>query len=459
MLLCCVSIFSLSVGVLGFSDIMVWVDFFGRCVVGRNGRVDGYVPEHAAPVRGNLWGRFFTYVGSLMVAVLISGVVVGFYAVGKVDSNFTTVELMSSFDTVGSVDDAGVAVGQVESVGGVADGVEADVLPAVGVGGLEESFNFLIVGSDSRAVQDDGAVEGSAAVEGLNDVNIFVRVNVEKDYMVAVSLPRDLLVNVPECAADDNIFSARSDVPLNSVLNNGGLGCVALTVEGVLGVPVHHAAMLTFTGVANISETIGGVPVCVDAPLVDEYSGLNLPEAGEYELSGWDALAFLRTRYAVGDGSDLSRINLQQQYLSSLLRKVYEDGVLNDLDSLYRLALVVSRESVLSSSLGSVDKLVAMARSLNKVSLDNIVFVQLPVGSAGVDFPGKVKAKEPYVSQLVELLSSDEFFVTGSTGVGSRLGVDSEVDVDEGDVGMDSVNVLEGSFGQTAATTTCSNVR
>src|SRR5690554_6386322 len=115
-----------------------------------------------------------------------------------------------------------------------------------------------------------------------------------------------------------------------------------MTVEVLTGLDIHCVGMITFGGVVRMSNAIGGVPVCVNGPVIDKYSCINLPAAGTYELSGKTALAFLRSRKGVGDGSDLTRISSQQVYLSSLVRTLKSSETLGDAAKLYGLAQAAS---------------------------------------------------------------------------------------------------------------------
>src|SRR5690606_6673831 len=146
------------------------------------------------------------------------------------------------------------------------------------------------------------------------------------------------------------------------------------------------AGMVNFQGVAELSTAVGGVKVCVDGPIYDKDSGLRLPSAGEYTLKGGGALAFLRTRKGVGDGSDLGRISSQQVYLSSLIRTLKSDGTLTDLGKLYNIANVAVNNMKLSSGLANVNTMVAMAQVLKNLPLERVMFVQYPTayGQGGI---------------------------------------------------------------------------
>jgi LCP family protein required for cell wall assembly len=333
-------------------------------------------------------------------------------------------------------------------------GTAEPVLPAIGE--IDGGFNVLVVGSDTRVGQGDqfGSVDSE-----LNDVNLLVHVSENHDRATVVSFPRDLLIDVPSCPqADGTQSSPRTMQPLNTTMGIGGLPCVALAIEQLTGLDIGYAGLMTFTGVAQLSTAVGGVEVCVNAPLVDPWSGVNLPEAGYHILEGGQALAFLRTRKGVGDGSDLSRISSQQVYMAALVRTLQADGVLNDIGKLYGIAQVASQTMVLSSSLGSLDVMVAMARALRGIPNEDIVFIQYPVLDADPElYPGRVVAHPTLAPAVSERLQSDQPFTVGE----GSLGFGSTTDAEAGSNAPtpEDIEVLEGLVGQTAGDETCAVAR
>ena len=325
------------------------------------------------------------------------------------------------------------------------------ILPTIGE--IEGGFNVLVVGSDTRVGQGD---QFEFVDSELNDVNLLVHVSENHDRAVVISFPRDLLLDIPACPqADGSETSPRQMEPLNTTMAIGGLPCVALTLEQLTGLEIGYAGLMTFTGVAQLSTAVGGVEVCVSAPLVDPWSGVNLPEAGYHTLEGGQALAFLRTRKGVGDGSDLSRISSQQVYMAALVRTLQQDGVLNDIGKLYGIAQTAAQTMVLSTSLASVDVMVAMARALRGIPNENIVFIQYPVLDADPElYPGRVVPNDILATEVVERLQVDEAFTVGegSLGFGSTDAETSSGGTDEEGTGPDE---LDGLVGQTAGDETC----
>lgn len=383
------------------------------------------VARHGRLRKNKPWLNILTFVAVAMAVVLVSGSAVAGVKVMLLESKIQTVTL----------------VGETEG-------------PMPALGAYEGGFNILLVGSD-RCEDPNGCKDRSAE---LNDVTILLHVSQDQTNAVAVSFPRDLVVPIPSCPdPKGGNFHSMSAQPINVTLSYGGLPCTVLTVSKLTGLDIQFAAMVTFSGVARISTAIGGVKVCVNGPVQDKYSGIDLPSAGEYSLEGWEALAFLRTRHGVGDGSDLGRISNQQVFMSALVRTVKADGVLNDLGRLYNIATVATDNLTLSKGLGNINTMVAMAQVLKKLPLDRVLFVQYPgvTGKDGV-YLGKVAPITPVANALFAKIAADEPFVLaeGNTGAGSVA--DPNAPVPTEDSTTEGLETLQGLKGQSAADYTCS---
>ena len=346
------------------------------------------------------------------------------------------------------------------------------------LGSFKGGFNILIVGSDTRAGQ--GAQFGKDNGV-LNDVTMLVHVSQDQSNAVAVSIPRDMVVPIPACPREDGKgnYNSMSAQPINNTLAYGGLACTVLTVEALTGLKIPFAALITFQGVIQMSTAVGGVPVCINGPLIDKYSGISLPKAGTYTLAGADALAFLRSRHGVGDGSDLGRISSQQVFLSSLVRTVKSNDTLTNFTKLFRLATAASQNMTLSNSLKKVDTMASLALVLKGIPLDRITFVQYP-GTTGVGgvYAGKVAPVTSVAAALFAKIKADEpFSLDSGTGRGSVADPSASASarpatpvpsasaspvppVPSASAGVPtpSVDPLTGVLGQTAANYTCSKV-
>lgn len=253
-------------------------------------------------------------------------------------------------------------------------------------------LNILILGSDTR--ENQNANYGSSTAN-LADVIMLLHVNEARDNAVVMSFPRDLLIPIPDCIPEEDLSKVRygDQMQINQTLDLGGPSCVLDAVQELSGISIPHLGLIDFKGVIGMSEAIGGVEVCVANPIDDSYSQLTL-DAGTHLLEGEQALAFLRTRYGVGDGSDLSRISNQQVFLTSLARKVMDENILTSPIRLYSLATAAAEHMRLSASLTKLDTMVAMARELNDVDLESISFLKLPVYDLEGDAVGRLGLAE-----------------------------------------------------------------
>lgn len=259
-----------------------------------------------------------------------------------------------------------------------------------------DPLQILILGTDNREGQDSNN----------SDVMMLANMSADRSHVTVVSFPRDLLVPLPECTDPEsgNTYPAMELGQLNGALGNGGPGCTVAAINEVTGLSIDHFMMADFDAVKELSNTLGGVDVCVNQPVVDELSGLNLP-AGVSSVQGDQALAFLRTRHGFGNGGDEGRIRAQQSFMASMVRKVQDEGTLNNLPKLYSIAETVTRNLTVDKDLTSVSSLIALAGRLKDVDLSRVAFVTAPVVPYEYDNNRLVldeAAAEPLFTALVE---------------------------------------------------------
>src|SRR6185437_13584486 len=193
-----------------------------------------------------------------------------------------------------------------------------------------------------------------------------------------VSFPRDMYVPIPSCPdGKGGSYDAMSRQKINNSLSYGGLACTVLTVEKLTGLQIPYAGVIEFDGVIEMSNAVGGVNVCVAGDIEDPYTGLAV-KAGENTLQGSQALAFLRTRHGVGDGSDLGRISNQQVFLSSLVRTIKSADTLSNPVKLYGIAKAATSNIARSYSLNNPTTIVSMSTALKNIDFCKVVIVQYP---------------------------------------------------------------------------------
>jgi LCP family protein required for cell wall assembly len=286
---------------------------------------------------------------------------------------------------VGTVSVGGVAVWQVASsfkpAVHLTDKNGNAIQPPPNVGAIEGGVNLLLVGSDTRADQagfTDKADLAASSGAGNNDVTMLLHISADHTNATVVSFPRDLMVPIPACPQPSGgTVSASSFAMFNTGLSRGGVNCVVLTVEQMTGVTIPYAAEISFDGVIGMSDAVGGVTVCIASAINDPYVNLHLP-AGSATLVGAQALAFVRSRHGVGDGSDLGRISNQQVFLSALARKLASAGTLSNPVELYSIATTAAHNVTLTDGLNNPTTLVAIGLALKNVGVGNITFLQYP---------------------------------------------------------------------------------
>ncbi|WP_460524205.1 LCP family protein [Humibacter antri] len=407
-------------------------------------------PLHAIARHGRLrrkpWATFGKVVASVAVVAFVSVVGIGGVAAANLVS-----DKKPSVHLVGE-----------EKLGAIPD-----------IGALDGGVNILLAASDTRTGQGGawGTTEDSSGA-GLNDVTMLLHLSQDHTHATVVSFPRDLMLAIPKCPDGRGGWnSAMSSQPLNTTLSDGGVACTVLTIEQLTGIDIPFAGVVDFEGVVSMSNAVGGVPVCItDGGIHDEHTNLDLPD-GTSVLQGMQAAEFLRTRYGVGDGSDLGRISNTQVFLSSLVRTVMTKATLTNPVKMWGLVKAAQQHIQWSDSLNNVTTLYQVAMAGKDLKYDNITFVQYPVGSDS-DYPGKVVADHSSADVLMEAIKNDQpIRLTGGTGVGSVAPTDAPAPSDASGSGTPSGGSSAGAGsgsgstpvalpqdvkGQTAATQTCS---
>ncbi len=224
---------------------------------------------------------------------------------------------------------------------------------------------------------------------------------------VAVSIPRDTLVARPECKdADGSTVAGAERVMFNSIYSQVGPACVVKTVEKMSGVRMDHYVEIDFAGFKDLVDAIGGVEVTVDQDIHDKSSGLDLT-AGTHRLDGTESLQFVRTRHGIGDGSDLGRIGLQQEFMIALLGEIKKQDLLGSPTKTYKIADTLTAALTTDSELASLTALADFGRSMNGVDPGSMETIMLPVAYDKRD-PNRVVAAEPQASTLWKAIRSDQ---------------------------------------------------
>ncbi len=269
-------------------------------------------------------------------------------------------------------------------------------------------MQILILGSDTRDGKNAeyGAADLSTGY-GQSDVMMLMDISADNKRVSVISFPRDLLVDIPQCKDQETneVYPARSGVMINEAMAQAGIGCAVDTVNKLTGLEVDHFMMADFNAVKELSNSVGGVEVCISDAVYDPDSRLRLPK-GTSSVEGEMALAFLRTRHAFADGGDLGRIKAQQGFLSSLTRKIKDEGTLSDPGKMLRIADVVTQNLTVDEGLASVPSLLTIGNRLKDIDISKVAFVAVPTTPAVLD-PNRLEIAEPAGEQLFSALRKD----------------------------------------------------
>jgi LCP family protein required for cell wall assembly len=272
-------------------------------------------------------------------------------------------------------------------------------------------LNILLIGNDSRI--GEGRRYGAEGHAGLADVAILMHLSADRTNATLVNVPRDTMVDIPRCeigsGKDKKVTEARFGM-FNDSFREIGAPCTVATVDRMLQVRVDHYIEVDFKGVRDLTEAVGGVPICLDAPIHDPVlssggTGLELP-AGPNRLSGNDALQFLRARHAFGDGSDLARIEAQKIFLMSLARELKNNAKLSNVEGMFKIANSAVGALTVDNDLAGVDKLIDLADEIKKVPEKRMAFTTLPTEQYR-PAPDQVQPRRPAADDLWAAIRAD----------------------------------------------------
>ena len=251
------------------------------------------------------------------------------------------------------------------------------------------AVNLLILGTDSRAGNNnvDGSQGSEDVASARSDTALVMHISADRKRVDAVSIPRDTLVDIPECTTlDGGKTEASEDAPFNSAFAKGagdsddkkaiasGAACTWKTVETMTPFRIDDFIVVDFSGLSKVVDSLGGVHVQVDEAIDDtEYTGFKL-DAGCQKLNGENALQYARVRHGVSDGSDLSRITRQQNLMRAMASKALSSSLLT------QSGFLTSTLETLTTSerIGQIGNLSGLAYSIQGVGVDKINFVTMP---------------------------------------------------------------------------------
>jgi LCP family protein required for cell wall assembly len=333
-------------------------------------------------------GRTFVV---LLSAAVVTSIGFGWYTFRKADDNLVR-------------DDVITASPSGENTGGTAS---ARDLPRV-------SQTILLVGLDSRndtqgnpLPQDVLDALNAGEATGVQNTDTMMLVHVPADpekKAFAVSLPRDSYVDIAggygrhklnsAYVRGKNAESARlrgsglDDATIERDATTAGRRNLIATIQDLTGLTIDHYAEINLFGFSEITKAVGGVPVCLNTPVSDRYSGAHFP-AGEQTLQGVDALRFVRQRHGLQNG-DLDRVRRQQAFLAGLAHQMFSSGTLTSPSRISGLVDALTKSVVLDQNWD----LMSFATQVASLTGDDIEFSTIPTGSISLRTPSDGSAVE-----------------------------------------------------------------
>ncbi|MFB6888505.1 LCP family protein [Kitasatospora sp. NPDC056327] len=277
---------------------------------------------------------------------------------------------------------------------------------------LDKSVNLLLIGLDSRKDMDGNDLPkefveeelhaGSSEIGGYNtNALIVLHIPADGGKVTALSVPRDDYVQtvgadgrmhkikeaygIAKEAAEQKLGGkGLSKAELERQSREAGRVATIRTVQAFLGVPIDHFAEVNLIGFYDIAKAVEPVEVCLNNPVDDPIvartaahegggTGLRLP-AGVSSLDARQALSFVRQRHHLKNG-DLDRTHRQQAFISSVVHKLKQQGVVGDLGRLQRLFDAVKKDVVIDDRWNVLD----FAQQAPNLTGGNVEFNTLPI--------------------------------------------------------------------------------
>ena len=288
-------------------------------------------------------------------------------------------------------------------------------------------LNVLVMGSDSREGESND-LESAGATDERSDTTILIHVSADRKDAYGVSLPRDAVIDRPDCRVKGETVPGEQAAMFNTAFTVGGAQCTIQTVEELTGIYIDHFVTVDFNGFKDMVDAVGGVEVCIPKDVDDDEVDIHL-DAGTQELTGQDALNYVRERHVLSLTGDIGRMKRQQAFIASMVNKVMSAGTLSRPDQVYSFLDAATDSIAVDEDLDSLGALFDLVTQFKDTGLARIKFVTVPFAEYAPDPNRLVWA--PEAKDLWKRIRADE-----------RLGEDFNEDSLSAD---DPVGTPEGS--------------
>ena len=300
----------------------------------------------------------------------------------------------------------GVVIGYHQLNGNIGDGEEIEHgIPEPVYQGDGRPLNVLVMGSDRRA----------GGTDARSDTTILIHVSADRKDAYGVSLPRDAIVDRPDCRVGGETVPGASDTIFNSAFTVGGAQCTIQTVESLTDIYIDHFVTVDFNGFKDMVDAVGGVEVCIPEDVDDDEHDIHF-DAGTQVLKGQQALDYVRERYVLSVTGDIGRMKRQQAFIASMVNKVMAAGTLSRPDRVYSFLDAATTSIAVDEDLDSIGALFDLVTQFRDTGLAHIRFVTVPIAEY-----------EPDPNRLVWAPEAEELWqrIRADAPLGQDFGEDS----------------------------------
>ncbi|MGP4109423.1 LCP family protein [Streptomyces sp. 4N509B] len=269
-------------------------------------------------------------------------------------------------------------------------------------------------GAGGRTIMVIGSDRGSTPDSARSDTVLLLHLSADGRRAEVVGVPRDLIVDIPACEGWDGEPSEATPTraQFNWAYQYGGAACTIRAFENFSGVRVDHHLVVGFEDFARAVDALGGVEVVLEEDEYDPNVGHEL-SAGRHLLDGEEALAYVRARVYVGDGSDLNRMARQQDFLRLLYETAREQDLATSPTRLYPVLDALTSAITADPGLDSLGSLYQLVRDIRAVPRDGLSFHTVPT-RPHPELPDRLAFDQPAADRLFAALREDRRLPAGS---------------------------------------------
>ncbi|MFB9967169.1 LCP family protein [Sinosporangium siamense] len=269
------------------------------------------------------------------------------------------------------------------------------------------ALNVLLVGSDTRAgVGNKKYGPTTTEADGeRTDTIILLHLSPDRDKATLVSFPRDSMVQIPACTHPKTKHVVPAGLrQINSAFNDGGIVCTIDTLEKLTQIRIDHYVKVDFAGFKGIIDALGGIPICLPKDVNDKEAKFVMPK-GKHTVKGEQALAYVRMRKGLGNGSDTDRIKRQQLFLTQVVKQATSADLLTNPGRLLDFLRAATKTVEMDDKL-SVPRLAELAGSAQALTATGLKAITVP-WEPYVNDTNRVQWKQPQAEQLFTAIRTD----------------------------------------------------